>query len=123
MELLPTVNNSREGVKETRILALVPEFSNYEIYIHPAQKALIEELQYYNPASKDQKDDLLDMLSWNKVYWKRKPEEENKDFPDIVRYMCLEQPTYSPPKAEETVKRILEQRREQAYEARRGITS
>ena len=52
-----------------------------------------------------------------------KPEEEFKDFPDIVRYICMEQPLYSSPESELTIKNILEQRMEHAMASRRrGIS-
>lgn len=48
-----------------------------------------------------------------------KPEEKYKDFPDVVRYMCMEQPHYMPPEAEAEVARILENRMKQAIGVRR----
>ena len=48
-----------------------------------------------------------------------KPEEDNKDFPDVVRYICMEQPQYVAPESELLIKKILEERKEQAYGARR----
>jgi len=48
-----------------------------------------------------------------------KPEGIYKDFPDIVRYICLEQPIYSSPEAEIAMIANLEERRQQVYAVRR----
>ena len=48
-----------------------------------------------------------------------KPEEKYKDFPDIVRYICMEQPMYQPPENEIAMINSLNERREQAISVRR----
>jgi len=48
-----------------------------------------------------------------------KADEEFKDFPDIVRYICMEEPIYKSPESEIALNEIIESRREQAYAARR----
>ena len=48
-----------------------------------------------------------------------KPDDEFKDFPDIIRYIALEQPVYKSPEAERKVVDMLERRKKQAYGARR----
>ena len=48
-----------------------------------------------------------------------KPAEEFKDFSDIVRYICLEEPVYMNPLEEAKVVEILTARKEQAYKSRR----
>jgi hypothetical protein len=49
------------------------------------------------------------------------PDKANKDFPDVVRYMCMEQPVYVAPESELYIKQILNERREQVYGARRSL--
>ncbi len=51
-----------------------------------------------------------------------KPEEAYKDFPDIVRYICLEQPIYQSPELESAMIINLTQRMEKAKEVRRVRT-
>ncbi len=48
-----------------------------------------------------------------------KPEEEFKDFPDIVRYICMEQPVYTSPESEIEMKNMIKERMDAAYSARR----
>jgi len=50
---------------------------------------------------------------------KDKPEEKYKDFPDIVRYICMEQPTYHAPEAEVAFTEMLKKRQEEAISVRR----
>ena len=50
---------------------------------------------------------------------KDKPDEEYKDFPDIVRYICLEQPAYTGMEYDNQMKHLLEERKKNAYSARR----
>lgn len=53
-----------------------------------------------------------------------KPEDEFKDFPDIIRYICLEQPVYVSPESEQAMKDYLEIRMKEAYTARRrGVSA
>ena len=48
-----------------------------------------------------------------------KPSDEFKDFPDLVRYICMEQPAYRSPEAEQGVVKMLDERRRQAISVRR----
>jgi len=48
-----------------------------------------------------------------------KPDDEYKDFPDVVRYMCMEQPVYVSPESETALVVSLDERRDRAYAARR----
>ena len=48
-----------------------------------------------------------------------KPDEQFKDFPDIVRYMCMEQPVFSSTIAQASMIDVLNQRKEAAYSSRR----
>ncbi len=48
-----------------------------------------------------------------------KPSEEFKDFPDIVRYMCMEQPIFSSIQAEVAMSEVLNKRKEAVYASRR----
>lgn len=48
-----------------------------------------------------------------------KPDEEFKDFSDVVRYMAMEQPRYSSPESERKVVELLKKRKEKAMKARR----
>jgi hypothetical protein len=48
-----------------------------------------------------------------------KPMVEFKDFPDIIRYMCMEQPTYSSPQAEAVLSEVMAARKNAAYASRR----
>ncbi len=50
-----------------------------------------------------------------------KPEEKLKDWPDTVRYVALEQPSYRGPREEEAMKEALQSRMDNAYKFRRGI--
>ena len=52
-----------------------------------------------------------------------KPEEQFKDFPDIVRYMVLAQPVYVSPEDEENVVSLLTQRHENAIRVRRAAVN
>lgn len=53
-----------------------------------------------------------------------KPDDEFKDFPDVVRYICMEFPTYTSPENEMEISRILKERQERAINVRRvGITA
>lgn len=53
---------------------------------------------------------------------KDKPEEKYKDFPDVVRYVCMEQPTYHAPEVEVEMFKALEERRQQAISVRRRVS-
>ena len=48
-----------------------------------------------------------------------KPEEEYKDYPDIVRYICMEQPVFVSPESERTIIEMLDKRKNMIYEVRR----
>jgi hypothetical protein len=48
-----------------------------------------------------------------------KPEEDFKDFPDIVRYICMEQPVYTSPESETALKEHLKERMNAAISIRR----
>ena len=48
-----------------------------------------------------------------------KPEDKFKDYPDVVRYMILEQPVYMNPDDEQVVVSILKQREDRARSMRR----
>jgi hypothetical protein len=48
-----------------------------------------------------------------------KPKEEYKDWPDIVRYMCLEQPLYRSPSDEANVVDLIQGRMDHAIKLRR----
>jgi len=52
-----------------------------------------------------------------------KPSDEYKDFPDIVRYICLEQPHYMTPEREMKMVQSLEDRMEKAYSQRRRLVA
>lgn len=49
-----------------------------------------------------------------------KPKEEFKDFPDCVRYLCLEQPSYRSPQDEQNIVDMLSERMNQSIERRRA---
>ena len=48
-----------------------------------------------------------------------KPLDDYKDFPDIVRYICMEQPIYKSARADMSLMKILEDRKQSAYATRR----
>ena len=48
-----------------------------------------------------------------------KPDDEYKDFPDIARYICMEQPVYIDPENQRGTVEYLEERRKAAYATRR----
>ena len=48
-----------------------------------------------------------------------KPDDEFKDFPDIARYICMEQPIYQSPEREEAISSTLKERMESAIAVRR----
>lgn len=48
-----------------------------------------------------------------------KPDDTFKDFPDIVRYMCMEQPVFSNPQAEVVLADAINARKVAAYASRR----
>jgi hypothetical protein len=50
-----------------------------------------------------------------------KPEEKLKDWPDTVRYVALEQPTYRGPKEEQEIQDSIKTRMDNAYKFRRGV--
>jgi hypothetical protein len=50
-----------------------------------------------------------------------KPEEKYKDWPDTIRYVALEQPTYRGPREEKEIMDSLKTRMDNAYKFRRGI--
>jgi hypothetical protein len=54
---------------------------------------------------------------------KDKPDEKFKDFPDIVRYIALEQPTYVGPEQKSAMKRAIMDRQQRVYGTRRGLVA
>ena len=52
-----------------------------------------------------------------------KPEEKLKDWPDTVRYVALEQPTYRGPVEEQSIQESLQNRMDSAYKHRRGVSN
>jgi hypothetical protein len=50
-----------------------------------------------------------------------KPEEKLKDWPDTIRYVALEQPSYRGPREEEQMKEAIQTRMDNAYKFRRGV--
>lgn len=51
---------------------------------------------------------------------KSTPEEKYKDWPDTVRYICMEYPVYRGPEDEKKMVAALKEREESAYRSRRG---
>ncbi len=52
-----------------------------------------------------------------------KPMEEFKDFPDVVRYIALEQPFYVSPEEDQNVINILSKRKEDVYKKKRILAT
>lgn len=48
-----------------------------------------------------------------------KPDDQFKDFPDIVRYLCMEQPVYTSPESDKEVISLIKGRMDSAYSVRR----
>ena len=53
---------------------------------------------------------------------KDKPEEKLKDWPDVVRYVALEQPTYRSPRDEEQMVETIQTRMDNAFKFRRNAS-
>jgi len=52
-----------------------------------------------------------------------KPQNEYKDFPDIVRYICMDEPVYKSPQDQAEINEMLKRRQEKAIQQRRQIST
>ena len=59
------------------------------------------------------------MFNYQYKEGKDEPDKEFKDFPDVVRYIALEQPVYTSPESEQKIIDMMAKRKEKTYASRR----